>query len=193
MADKNIISEALANINLVDIVSQDYALTRKGTDFVCQCPFHKESSPSFHVNNFRYHCFGCGQHGNAIDWMVNIKHLDFKEALEELGIMRKTQAQSQESGRLPHVDVESRILQCRARLPYKHLMKAIIYSKLGKITDLAFISVLPKQHGDEVELICKTYGLDHSDYFNQIEALHIWESIIKRWASSSSTALPADT
>src|SRR5690606_13410507 len=46
------------------------------------CPFHNEKTPSFSVNPSRgfYHCFGCGQGGNAIDFIMGVENLTFGEA-----------------------------------------------------------------------------------------------------------------
>jgi DNA polymerase I-like protein with 3'-5' exonuclease and polymerase domains len=44
------------------------------------CPFHDERTPSLHVYADHYHCFGCGAHGDHIDWLMAVKGLDRKEA-----------------------------------------------------------------------------------------------------------------
>ncbi len=50
------------------------------------CPFHDERSPSFHVTPARglYYCFGCGEGGDAVDFLMKHDHLTFTEALEKL-------------------------------------------------------------------------------------------------------------
>lgn len=49
------------------------------------CPFHEEKTPSFFVfDDNHYHCFGCGAHGNSIDFLINIRHISYKEAIWEL-------------------------------------------------------------------------------------------------------------
>ncbi|NMU83802.1 DNA primase, partial [Vibrio parahaemolyticus] len=50
------------------------------------CPFHNEKTPSFSVSQEKqfYHCFGCGAHGNAIDFLMEFDRLEFVEAIEEL-------------------------------------------------------------------------------------------------------------
>ena len=50
------------------------------------CPFHKESTPSFFIYpDNSYYCFGCGAHGNAIDFVMSKLGLSFSDACEELG------------------------------------------------------------------------------------------------------------
>ncbi|MBE4110770.1 DNA primase, partial [Vibrio parahaemolyticus] len=59
---------------------------KKGKNYGACCPFHNEKTPSFSVSQEKqfYHCFGCGAHGNAIDFMMEFERLEFVEAIEEL-------------------------------------------------------------------------------------------------------------
>ncbi len=61
---------------------------KAGQNFHACCPFHNEN-PSFTVNGEKqfYHCFGCGAHGNAIDFLMNYDKLEFVETVEELAAM----------------------------------------------------------------------------------------------------------
>ncbi len=71
---------------LVDVISKRVRLTRKGREHQGLCPFHKEKTPSFTVNEDKgfYHCFGCGAHGGAFDFLMNVDGLTFPEAVERL-------------------------------------------------------------------------------------------------------------
>lgn len=81
-----VIDEVLEKISLVEIVGADVRLNRKGNEFWGLCPFHSEKSPSFKVDAVRhfYHCFGCGAHGNALDYVIQRQNLPFKDALTYL-------------------------------------------------------------------------------------------------------------
>lgn len=59
---------------------------RAGTVMKGLCPFHQEKTPSFTVDERRgsFHCFGCGAHGNAIDFVMRAENLGFREAVERL-------------------------------------------------------------------------------------------------------------
>jgi DNA primase len=61
-------------------------LKRRGRSFVGLCPFHKEKSPSFHVNQERgfFHCFGCKESGSGIDFLMKLEGLTFPEAVRAL-------------------------------------------------------------------------------------------------------------
>ncbi|MBX3193031.1 MAG: toprim domain-containing protein [Labilithrix sp.] len=62
------------------------SLKRRGRSFVGLCPFHKEKSPSFHVNPERgfFHCFGCKESGSAIDFLMKHEGYTFPEAVRAL-------------------------------------------------------------------------------------------------------------
>ncbi|VFS59982.1 DNA primase [Kluyvera cryocrescens] len=66
-----------------------WKLKKQGKNYHACCPFHNEKSPSFTVNGDKqfYHCFGCGAHGNAIDFLMNYDKLEFVETVEELAAM----------------------------------------------------------------------------------------------------------
>ncbi len=80
------LSQLEQRIILSDLIGQHVKLTRKGREFGGLCPFHKEKTPSFTVNNDKgfYHCFGCGAHGNAIQFVQKTENLNFVEAVRQL-------------------------------------------------------------------------------------------------------------
>lgn len=68
------------------IVGKKVKLKQHGREFQGLCPFHNEKTPSFTVNDVKgfYHCFGCGEHGDIISFVMKTQGLDFKEAVEGL-------------------------------------------------------------------------------------------------------------
>ncbi len=72
--------------DIAEIIGEHVSLKRAGTNLKGLCPFHSEKTPSFTVNPDRktYHCFGCGEGGDAISFMMNFHRLSFAEALKEL-------------------------------------------------------------------------------------------------------------
>ena len=82
----DIVEEIRNKISLVDLVSQKVKLTKKGREYIGNCPFHTEKSPSFYVNPTKgfYYCFGCGAKGNAFNFCMEIYHISFREALQML-------------------------------------------------------------------------------------------------------------
>ena len=81
------IEEVKRRTNLADLVGDHVALKPGGIDSMKGlCPFHDERSPSFHVRPSLgyYHCFGCGESGDAISFLQRMDHLTFTEAVERL-------------------------------------------------------------------------------------------------------------
>ncbi|HEX8066453.1 MAG TPA: DNA primase [Thermoleophilaceae bacterium] len=73
-------------IDMVELVGTRTDLRRVGTKWTGLCPFHDERTPSFSVDaeHKLYHCFGCGEGGDAIRFVESTEGLDFREAIEML-------------------------------------------------------------------------------------------------------------
>ncbi|PPI87825.1 DNA primase [Candidatus Pantoea edessiphila] len=83
---REFIINLLAKTDIVNLINIRMNLKKQGNNFYAYCPFHKETNPSFTVSAEKqfYHCFGCGNHGNAIDFLMKYEHLEFVSAIEEL-------------------------------------------------------------------------------------------------------------
>ncbi|MCA6961965.1 DNA primase [Pectobacterium odoriferum] len=83
------INDLLARTDIVDLIDARVKLKKQGKNYHACCPFHHEKTPSFTVNGDKqfYHCFGCGAHGTAIDFLMNYDRLEFVETIEELATM----------------------------------------------------------------------------------------------------------
>ncbi|WP_168404516.1 DNA primase [Erwinia amylovora] len=83
------INDLLARTDIVDLIDSRVKLKKQGKNYHACCPFHNEKTPSFTVNGEKqfYHCFGCGAHGNAIDFLMNYDRLEFVESIEELATL----------------------------------------------------------------------------------------------------------
>lgn len=82
--------EVLARTSIAAVIGRVIALPAgrgRRRVKVC-CPFHHEKTPSFHVVDGHgwAHCFGCGWHGNAIDFLAEYEHVTWREALAELAL-----------------------------------------------------------------------------------------------------------
>ncbi len=81
------IAEVRERNRIDEVVGEYVALRRAGADSLKGlCPFHDEKSPSFNVRpgHGTFHCFGCGEGGSVVDFMMKIEHLGFVEAVERL-------------------------------------------------------------------------------------------------------------
>ncbi|KFZ36002.1 DNA primase [Shewanella mangrovi] len=83
---RDFINELIARTDIVDLIERKVPLKKAGKNYAACCPFHSEKSPSFTVSRDKqfYHCFGCGAHGNAIDFVMEYDRLEFPDAIEEL-------------------------------------------------------------------------------------------------------------
>lgn len=83
------INDLLARTDIIDLISSRIKLKKQGKNYQACCPFHNEKTPSFTVSEEKqfYHCFGCGAHGNAIDFLMNFDRLEFVESIEELATL----------------------------------------------------------------------------------------------------------
>lgn len=86
---RSFINDILARADIVDVVNSRIKLKKAGRDYQACCPFHHEKTPSFTVSKNKqfYHCFGCGAHGSALNFLMEYDRLEFVEAVEELANM----------------------------------------------------------------------------------------------------------
>ncbi len=80
------VEQVRASTDIVSVVSHYVPLKATGKSFKGLCPFHKEKTPSFHVNPERqiFHCFGCDVGGDAFKFLMLYDKLSFTEAVREL-------------------------------------------------------------------------------------------------------------
>jgi DNA primase len=72
--------------DIVDVIGSYIPLKKNGANFVALCPFHKERTPSFHVNANRqiFKCFGCQKGGDVFTFVMEYESVEFPEALKRL-------------------------------------------------------------------------------------------------------------
>ena len=102
------LDELMARTDLLDLVSESVRLTKKGNSYWGCCPFHGEKTPSFHVVPDRqmYKCFGCGKGGGAINFVMELENLPFREAVEVLA--KRAGMPMPETGRGPSAGMRER-------------------------------------------------------------------------------------
>ncbi len=76
-----------AQVQIIDVVSEFVTLRRRGINYIGNCPFHHEKTPSFTVSPHKgiYKCFGCGKGGNAVNFLMDVEQLSFIDAIKYLG------------------------------------------------------------------------------------------------------------
>ncbi|MFF2811634.1 DNA primase [Streptomyces sp. NPDC058000] len=89
----------------IDAVVSEYLQLRNagGGNLKGLCPFHDEKSPSFHVSPAKglYHCFGCQEGGDTVDFVMKIDHLSFAETIERLAAQAGITLRYEEGGYTP--------------------------------------------------------------------------------------------
>ncbi|MCR5718953.1 MAG: DNA primase [Lachnospiraceae bacterium] len=85
---ENLVEEVRQKSDIVDVVGSYVSLKKKGAQFWGLCPFHSEKSPSFTVNQSMqtFHCFGCGEGGDAFAFLMKYENYSFQEAVKELAL-----------------------------------------------------------------------------------------------------------
>ena len=81
-----VISEIKNRLDIVEVVSEQVILKKNGGRYWGLCPFHKEKTPSFSVNPQLgiYKCFGCGEGGDALSFIMKTKNMEFMEVIKDL-------------------------------------------------------------------------------------------------------------
>ncbi len=80
------VSDLRSRIDIVELVGDYVSLTKAGVNYKGLCPFHEEKTPSFTVHQGKaiFHCFGCGEGGDAIGFLKRIENLSYPETLVRL-------------------------------------------------------------------------------------------------------------
>ncbi len=112
----------------IDAVVSEYLQLRNagGGNLKGLCPFHDEKSPSFHVSTAKglYHCFGCQEGGDTVDFIMKIDHLSFAETIERLASQAGITLRYEEGGYTP-----GRQQGERTRLVEAHKVAAQFYAE----------------------------------------------------------------
>lgn len=114
MIAQSFIQELLNRIDITDVVGRYVPLKKVGGNFSACCPFHDEKTPSFTVSSAKqfYHCFGCGKHGDVINFLMELNGMSFIDAVENLASYAGMQVPVQQNVVRAHVS-ESRISNVR--------------------------------------------------------------------------------
>lgn len=98
---QHFIDDLITRADIVEVLGRRIPLKKAGREFKACCPFHDEKTPSFTVSPAKgfYHCFGCGEHGTALGFLMKYDHMDFVEAVESLAGMMGIEVPREDSQR----------------------------------------------------------------------------------------------
>ena len=85
-SNEDVLEKVKDQMDIVQLVGEYVHLKKSGSNHVGLCPFHNEKTPSFTVSESKqiYHCFGCGEGGDGISFIMKRENLDFVDALKFL-------------------------------------------------------------------------------------------------------------
>lgn len=120
-----VLSAIKSRVDIVQLVGEHAKLKKAGADYSACCPFHEEKTPSFTVSPTKhfYHCFGCGAHGDQIDWMVEYLGMPWNEAVARLAEVAGVQLpENEDSARIKAKSKVSKILAKAATWMHQGLL-----------------------------------------------------------------------
>lgn len=159
---EDIIEQVRTENDIVDVIGDYVKLQKKGSSYFGLCPFHNEKSPSFSVSPHKqmYYCFGCGEGGNVISFLMKYENYTFIEAMEVLadraGIELPKMEYSKEAKQ--EKDLKTKIIEINTEAAkyYHYLLR----SERGK---LAYNYLSGRKLSDETIL---RFGLGYSDKYS---------------------------
>ncbi|MDP1557893.1 MAG: DNA primase [Nitrosomonas sp.] len=97
MIPPSFIHDLLNRVDIVNVVDRHVPLKKAGANYSACCPFHNEKSPSFTVSPTKqfFHCFGCGAHGSAINFLMEYSGMSFVDAVADLATSMGMQVPTQ--------------------------------------------------------------------------------------------------
>jgi DNA primase len=92
------IQEVQNRADIVEIVEQFVRLKKRGANYIANCPFHNEKSPSFSVSPSKgiFKCFGCGKGGNVVNFVQEHEKITYPEAIRWLAAFYKIELEETE-------------------------------------------------------------------------------------------------
>ncbi|NLU40049.1 MAG: DNA primase [Bacteroidales bacterium] len=86
MIDQSTVERIIDASDIVEVVQEFVSLKRRGVNYLGNCPFHNEKTPSFTVSPSKqiYKCFGCGKGGGPVNFIMEHEHLSYIESLKYL-------------------------------------------------------------------------------------------------------------
>ena len=159
---EDIIEQVRTENDIVDVIGDYVKLQKKGSSYFGLCPFHNEKSPSFSVspNKQMYYCFGCGEGGNVISFLMKYENYTFVEAMEVLaeraGVQLPKMEYSKEAKR--EKDLKTKIIEINTEAAkyFHYLLK----SERGKV---AYNYLTGRKLSDETIV---RFGLGYSDKYS---------------------------
>jgi DNA primase len=172
MIGQETIDRVRRETKIVELVGETVKLQRRGRSFTGLCPFHKEKTPSFHVNAERgfYHCFGCHASGDAFKFVQETEGLDFVEAVRSLAeragidvIENESDAERQQQAEAKRrqqelYDLNDRAAEYFERMLREHPLREHAHAELARR------GLTPKTPTDEMADALQAFRIGYAPY-----------------------------
>lgn len=157
MISQKTIQTIFETAKIEEVVGDFVKLTRRGVNYIGNCPFHNEKTPSFTVSPAKniYKCFGCGEGGNPLNFIMNLEQLTYPEALRNLAKRYNIQIEEDElsSEQAQQMQLSDNLYVVN-QFAQSHFEKQLFETDYGKSVGLSYF----KQRGFREETI-KKFGL----------------------------------
>lgn len=154
MIDQTTVQKILDTANVVEVIEDFITLKKRGANYLGNCPFHNEKTPSFSVSPAKgiFKCFGCGEAGTAVGFVMKHENISYPEALKYLAKKYNIQVvekeQSKEEKQL-HQDKDSMLVV--STFANKFYMNALFEHDEGLKIGLSYL----KERGFRTDVIKK--------------------------------------
>ncbi len=163
------IQQILSRIDIIEVIGGFVRLKKRGVNYLGQCPFHNEKTPSFTVSPTKeiYKCFGCGKSGNTISFLMEHEKYTYAEALKWLA--NKYGVEVEETNTSPEIKLQQQAaesLYIINSFAQKYFSDILFSDERGRDIGLAYL----KERGFREDIIEKFqlgYCLQDKDAFAQ--------------------------
>lgn len=193
MIGQETIDRVRRETKIVELVGETVKLQRRGRSFTGLCPFHKEKTPSFHVNAERgfYHCFGCHASGDVFKFVQETEGLDFVSAVRQLAeragidvIENETDAERQQQAEARRRQQELYDLNDRAAEYFERMLRE--HPLRGHaLAELARRGLTPKAPTDETADALQAFRIGYAPYG--------WDGLVRFLKESGLSARAAES
>ncbi len=154
MISPNSIEQIKSRIDIIDVVGEYVKLKKRGANYLGNCPFHNEKTPSFTVSPTKeiYKCFGCGKSGNTITFLMDHDKLSYVESLKWLA--KRYNIEIEETEQTPeqqYVQQTSDSLYIINNFAHQFLQNQLWNSEEGTTNALSYL----KERGFNEEILKK--------------------------------------
>lgn len=143
-----------------EVVGEFVSLKRRGTNYVACCPFHDEKTPSFSVSPTKnlYKCFGCGESGNAVGFLMKHEHYTYPEALRWLAKKYHIEVEEEEmTAEQKERQTERDGLFHVSEFAQKYFAKLLYEDEMGRAVGLSYF-----HNRGLTDSVIKVFGLGYS-------------------------------